>query len=352
MRKWLLVLAITSQVGVLAYMAGGRELILKTGDSIVVRTAPIDPRDPFRGDFVRLQYPFNSPRNNSLAGKLGTAPLNRGDPIYAVLKPSPGGLHQLDFLTDERPGQLPFLAGYVASGSYRKNRPHLLRNTRFRYGIEQLFVEQGDGLAIEKRRGRRNTTQVPMEVELAVASSGKAIIKGFRWSRLGIRSEVIQSARRARTGSGQSPGEPARRSALIRLTLSNESDQPLSIFDLTDGCALQLVATEISAANTARFDLLDNSCPTSPGMPGPESGIFQLQAGASHAVEIDLSKPRWHVVRTDNDGVTTQGEIGVIAPRQTFRLIYQADQTAQTRSADMWIGEMPSRLLRATGFID
>jgi uncharacterized membrane-anchored protein len=56
MRKTFIILAVILQLVVLAYMAGEREYILRRGKVIYLRTAPIDPRDLFRGDYVRLNY--------------------------------------------------------------------------------------------------------------------------------------------------------------------------------------------------------------------------------------------------------------------------------------------------------
>ena len=56
MRKTFIVVAVLMQILVLVYMAGEREYILRNGKIIYLRTAPIDPRDLFRGDYVRLNY--------------------------------------------------------------------------------------------------------------------------------------------------------------------------------------------------------------------------------------------------------------------------------------------------------
>ncbi|AVD70454.1 hypothetical protein CAY53_02335 [Desulfobulbus oralis] len=49
MRKAAIITAILVQVLVLAWMAGQREWILRTAPRIWLRTAPLDPRDLFRG---------------------------------------------------------------------------------------------------------------------------------------------------------------------------------------------------------------------------------------------------------------------------------------------------------------
>ncbi|MFA6177031.1 MAG: GDYXXLXY domain-containing protein, partial [Phycisphaerae bacterium] len=60
MRKLLIIFVVILQVILLAYMAGQRENVLRTGKTIYLRTVPIDPRDLFRGDYVRLQYEISN----------------------------------------------------------------------------------------------------------------------------------------------------------------------------------------------------------------------------------------------------------------------------------------------------
>ena len=61
-RKLLLALAIVAlaQTGVLASMVVDRTLLLKTGREITLPIVPVDPRDLFRGEYVRLGYDINT----------------------------------------------------------------------------------------------------------------------------------------------------------------------------------------------------------------------------------------------------------------------------------------------------
>ena len=61
-RKLLLALAIVAlaQTGVLASMVVDRTLLLKTGREIILPIVPVDPRDLFRGEYVRLGYDINT----------------------------------------------------------------------------------------------------------------------------------------------------------------------------------------------------------------------------------------------------------------------------------------------------
>ena len=68
-----------------------------------------------------------------------------------------------------------------------------------KYGIEQFFVEQGSGIDIEKRRGDRQSLQIPMEIAVALSNRGVAVIKGYRWSKLGMQLEVTRLPQRDNT---------------------------------------------------------------------------------------------------------------------------------------------------------
>ena len=56
MRKAAIITAILAQVLILAWMAGQREWILRTAPRIWLRTAPLDPRDLFRGDYTTSPF--------------------------------------------------------------------------------------------------------------------------------------------------------------------------------------------------------------------------------------------------------------------------------------------------------
>ena len=56
MRKILIIGSILIQLFTLMYMAAVREAIILTGMTVYLRTAPVDPNDLFRGDYVSLNY--------------------------------------------------------------------------------------------------------------------------------------------------------------------------------------------------------------------------------------------------------------------------------------------------------
>ena len=60
MRGKLILIAVLVQVLILGWMAGEREWIVRTAPTVWLRTAPVDPRDLFRGDYVTLGYEIST----------------------------------------------------------------------------------------------------------------------------------------------------------------------------------------------------------------------------------------------------------------------------------------------------
>lgn len=336
-RRWL-ILAIAAQLLVLAWMAGEREWIFRTGQVVHLRTAPIDPRDLFRGDFVRLQYDVNNVRREHVDGA-AAAPAGerrRHEVVYTRLQPAGEGLYEAAGTSLEKPAQGLFLRGRTEDGwrmGWRGGGHFFVK-----YGIEQLFVEQGAGLAIEKRRGTRDALQVPMEVEVAVAPSGTAVIRGYRWSRLGMRLEVLRRpAPRDRNAPAPGPEQPL--SPKLRVTLANASDAPLSLADAGEHCAFQLVQVEWGGPSHP---------PASPGCGGAQPAVrtIALAPGEAYRAELDLSEPRWHVLAGGKPV-----EIGALPGIAQFRIEYRTPQGAGAE-ATLWRGRMASQAFNASGVID
>ncbi len=326
MRKLAVVLCVALQLVVLAYMAGNREYIREYGDEIWLPTAPIDPRDPFRGDFVRLQYAINNvPAPADLQGEDMSV---KGAVVYAQLEEAARGTFQFVALSTNPPSSGVFLKGRASGQIWRAN--HL----SIEYGIEQFFVQQGRGREIEERRGARNQTQVPMEVLVAVGGDGTGVIKDYRWSDLGGRLEVLRSNRRMPDGAAQDPEMPV--SPKLRYTLTNVSDSPVGILESDELCQFVLV------------DALD---PTYAPIPTPQRcgagtalTIRQLAPGEEASYEVDFALPLWQVRIDDQNG-----DLGVLVDdwSQRFRLVYSP---AENEGA--WQGRLPSQAFSVVGQID
>src|SRR5687768_14587272 len=93
------ILAAALQVLALAYMAGERELVVSMGRTIYLRTAPVDPRDVMRGDYVRLNYEISRVPQFMLRGSLSQSDSSDGKSrdrrVYAHLQESANGVAEL-----------------------------------------------------------------------------------------------------------------------------------------------------------------------------------------------------------------------------------------------------------------
>jgi len=337
MRRILVLLCIAAQALVLGVMAGEREIILSTGERIHLRTAPIDPRDPFRGDFVRLRYEISSAAPGQIRGGLRDHAKEKGYPVYAVLRQAPEDLYDLDYLTDEEPGEGIFLRGRVST-DWRIARAG--GAIAVRYGIEQLFVEQGRGREIERRRGTRNSLQVPMEVEVAVGSGGKAVIRDFRWSRLGMSLKMLRFHRRDRNTNIEDITEPL--SPKLEISLQNVSDTPLIVADPGNHCGFRV---QTAASVSRQYRPAYGGCQD---LQMYADDLIALAPGKAYTVALDLSEPRWYV---SVDGNT--GEIGRYANNDSFRIVYQSPDTGRSVAGILaWKGELRSSAFTAFRVLD
>lgn len=86
----LFALMVIAQLVVLGWIILGQERVLKHGEVFLFKTAPVDPRDPFRGEYVRLDFeaeegPWSFPDPTALGRSDYYATLGTDSMGYAVL---------------------------------------------------------------------------------------------------------------------------------------------------------------------------------------------------------------------------------------------------------------------------
>jgi uncharacterized membrane-anchored protein len=336
MRKAFIIAAIILQVIVLAYMAGEREYISKFGKVIHLRTAPIDPRDLFRGDYVRLNYEISRLAVRNIIDVKNLNDIKKGDKLYVSLQEGINGLYALETAQLQKPEESLYLTGRIPMGQGNLRPRHPIN---INYGIEAYFVEQGKGRDIEKRRGNRRGVQVPLEMAIAVGGNGKAVIKGHRWSPLGI------GLHRLRRPPRNSQEQEAPASATVRLTLVNASDKPLAIVDLPDYCSFSLEPVLWAEQQWAS---VHNQCeavlPT-------DSDIVILKPQQKKSVEFDFTDDRWLVTA---NGIISQ--IGTLVGSEQFRIVYRPPDKGNClhleQSDLIWHGYLASGVFHGRGQID
>jgi uncharacterized membrane-anchored protein len=167
-----LALIALAQTGVLASMVIDRTRLLKVGREITLPIRPVDPRELFRGEYVRLGYEIDSVPVRLLEGQ----PPERNAAFYVVLEKKEGGSWQPIRMSRTKPDEKS-PERIVLKGRTRDGWPpagHASATQQVRYGIESYFVPEGQGRRLEKLAAERKLAAL-----IAVDSNGNAAIKGI-----------------------------------------------------------------------------------------------------------------------------------------------------------------------------
>jgi uncharacterized membrane-anchored protein len=337
MRRALLIIAIAFQVLVLVFIAGKREFIAATGTVAYLRTAPIDPRDLFRGDFVRLRYEASIVPLARASTDIAESMKKRtyGATVYARLVLDEGGLAEVTDLSTIKPASGHFLKGRLSPPwQFGRAVPY---TAAVAYGIEAYYVQEGSGLEIEKQQGTRDTIQTPLEMEVAIGADGTAVIRGHRWSPISIGLEAIERPRR--------DDPQGRKSAKLRLTLKNTSQKPLALVNLPSFCALSIVP--VSTGQKAK----ERNRPACSEIELTENDLLVLRPDDAGYYTIDLAEQQWQVLYNE-----LLAETGVLPLNERFRIIYHPPSAKDTaflaQAAIIWHGRLSSRAFHGRGTID
>jgi uncharacterized membrane-anchored protein len=167
-----LVIVALAQTGVLAAMVVDRVRLLQTGREITLPIVPVDPRDFFRGQYVRLGYDISRVPARLLEGPLP----HRNSPFYVTLEKGQDGAWKPVKLTRKLVQETSAerivlkaraLHGRLFAGT-GADAQHFVR-----YGIESYFVTEGQGPRLEKLAQEKKLSAV-----IAVDGGGNAAIKG------------------------------------------------------------------------------------------------------------------------------------------------------------------------------
>jgi uncharacterized membrane-anchored protein len=158
-RRRLFLVGVLVHAAVLAGWAGSLEWARARAPVIRLETAPVDPRDLLRGDYIHLRYMISAvPENAFLAS---ARPERAGEPVYVALAPR-GPVHEVVAASRTRealplgPGHrlLVGTAGWITPG----------RPVTVEYGIERYYVREGAG---------RRPPAAGLQAEVAVTAAGR-----------------------------------------------------------------------------------------------------------------------------------------------------------------------------------
>lgn len=342
-RNRLILLTVLLQLAALGFIAGKREWIYNHGEVVFLRTAPVDPRDMFRGDYVQLSYEIAQPEAHFLQQpwlKAENLYRQKQLPLYLKLQREAGGVATLAGISREPP------VGLFLKGEANLNWYYQQNNGFIKLGIDQYFVEQGAGKALEFLQGRGQEWQTPLEMEVAIGPDGTAVIRGHRWSEVGVRIEVTQPAQPQTNNSAP----PTRQSPIVTISIRNQSSRTVALLDSAEHCAFQ-IADNLPQPNGIgqMLNLLET-----PNRHCNEAVAWQeyrLNPGEVLSFSADLAEPLWHV--------TAEGKLQELGQLQNrwmgFRFIYQipgAERTARKNRPDLWLSQLRTARFIATGRVD
>ncbi len=313
-----IVLAILFQVGAVATIVISKESILQSGKQLTLQTAPIDPRDIFKGDYVKLDYNFSSIPCHKLDSKIKQYGLKKGQKVYLSIMIDEYGLGQADELLITAPDDKVYLAGYVRShwpykkyefnavtqiDCYQKNHP-----VNVKFGIEQYYVEQGQGKVLESILGKRDDFQQPMLVKIAVSEKGDAIIHSFDWANIAMKTEILREAQR------NAPDNQS--NASIRFTMKNTGDKTITLPLKQNNCSFMLVP----AANNPQLQKTAKSAFNRKNCQGADTRLKTLNPSETISIDLDLNQSQWLVTYKNQPTALSR-----LPPGYRYRIIYEGE---------------------------
>ena len=123
---------------VIGGLVGYKEFTLRTGQEVLLKTVPVDPRDMFRGDYVTLRYDIS--RIDLRRVKNDGAIFKSRDAVYVQLDANNKYAVPIGVSKNPPPSGI-FIKGVVLE-VYNEE-------LSIEYGIESYFVPEGKGLALQ-----------------------------------------------------------------------------------------------------------------------------------------------------------------------------------------------------------
>ena len=341
MKAKLLIGCVALQLLILVVMAGQREWVRRTGRCVYLQTAPVDPRDAMRGDYVRLAYNISRVPREMWRGPLpahGTnlASVARDTRVYASLDLQEDGTAQLISLGLDQPRGGLYIRGRTETCSPEQ--------INVRYGLEALFLEQGRGEELEAGRNR-NGIQVPLEIKAAVSRNGIAVLRDHRWCALGmgLKFEFADST--------TTTGQRERQLVAATVQLLNASSNDVAIVDLAGGHSLTLVSDSTWGENPWRWT------PQEQARVSPEAtNVIVLKPGQIHSIRVSFDDPWWSVSTTGKAGDAK----ALSGLRREWNARFRFDYRPPGRVASgglpnenlIWHGRLASRVFSPAGGMD
>jgi uncharacterized membrane-anchored protein len=151
-----------------------KQYTIITGEQVLLKTVPIDPRDLFRGDYVILSYEDISTIKVDLedSKSISSSFNNKYEiDIYIILdKDADTNIASYQGVSTTKPESGLFIKGKASKSYGDKNDSNMYLNIN--YGIESFFVPEGKGLEIERSLGEIYTN-------VSIDRNGNAVLRNL-----------------------------------------------------------------------------------------------------------------------------------------------------------------------------
>lgn len=172
------------QLAIPGKMIWDREIILETGKEFKFETAPVDPSDPFRGQYIVLDY-----KENSFDVESATEWID-GTNVYVILKNDSKGFVKIDAVSKEKPSNdLDFVEAnvdYVIDGSSKK--------LYVSYPFNRFYMEESKAYPAEQAYVKSQLDSTKTTYALVSIKNGDAVLKDVLIDGIPIR-EVVEHSR-------------------------------------------------------------------------------------------------------------------------------------------------------------
>lgn len=163
MKLKLLILVLALQCAWLLGTTFQQERALRVGRTIMLETAPVDPRDLLRGDYLILNYKISTVSANLFSPPL-EADLPQGTTVWVTLALSTNQFHAVTRASTVK--FAPEANEILVRSKSMSPRRSSTDSIRLEYSLEKYFVAEGTGNPSGK-----------LTVQAAVSASGRALIK-------------------------------------------------------------------------------------------------------------------------------------------------------------------------------
>lgn len=174
----------------IGFMIEGRAQILRDGQEVALKTAPIDPRDLLRGRYVRLNYAASSIDVDDILPWLDDDErrVSRDRTVYVTFESDAEGFDVPTDVVLKRPSGGKYIRASVTGGQVFFNGD-VIGGGRLRvdFGVDRFYTNEQLAPELEERMRDGEITTVVV----AVDEAGTAQIKAFRQDGINIVTERI-----------------------------------------------------------------------------------------------------------------------------------------------------------------